>query len=204
MIQWLLPTSPHMAAVAGLALLAALGCRPADELGTLTVTDLRLDESTVPLPFVVALRNDSDEPVRIEGVSVNVTSKNLIFRLQDSERLPTGFDYDVKHNPSHPTEVAADSDGVACGFLRWTLPPDPPPMIAVVTCEFRVEAKGETLVTEPITLVLQSQEGLLEGEAEDSPLASEQARRVLEMLSRMPGRKSEGVLSLMARLSTHH
>jgi hypothetical protein len=95
--------------------------------------------------------------------------------------------------------VPANSDGVACGFLVWELPPDPPPMIAVVTCDFRVHANGKTLTSEPITLVFQSQEGLLVGA--DGPLAEEQAKRVLEVLARLPGRKSEGFEDLVRRLS---
>jgi hypothetical protein len=174
--------------------LLLLGCGSAKKAG-LTVTDLRLDENTVLLPFVVALHKDSDEPIEILGVSVNVTNKTLISRSRDAERLPSGFDFRVEHDPNHPTEVAANSDGVACGFLVWELPPDPPSMIAVVTCEFQVlHSNGRSLKTEPIVLVLQSHEGLLV-EA-DSPLAEEQAKRVLDVLSRLPGRKSEGFSKL--------
>src|SRR5688572_17792906 len=86
-----------------------------------------------------------------------------------------------------------------CGFLVWELPPEPPPMIAVVTCDFRVHANGKTLTTEPITLVLQSQEGLLV-EA-DSPLSEEQGKKVFDVLSKLPGRKSEGFENLVHRLS---
>jgi hypothetical protein len=175
------------------------GCGGAESPTSLTVTDLRLDENTVPLPFVVALHNDSDDPVEIEGVSVSDTSKTLISRSQDAERVPKGFDFHVEHDPNHPTEVPANSDGVACGFLVWELPPDPPPMVAVVTCDFRVHANGETLVTEPITLVLQSQKGLLE--LGGGPLAEEQGKKVLEVLSRLPGRKSAGFERLVRRLS---
>jgi hypothetical protein len=89
-------------------------------------------------------------PPRFKGVSVNVTSKPLISRSQDDDRLPSGFDFDVELDPNHPTEVMANSDGVACGLLVWTLPPEPPPMIAVVTCSFRVHANGETVTTEPM------------------------------------------------------
>jgi hypothetical protein len=167
--------------------LIVAGCGAAKE-GGLTVTDLRLDESAVPLPFVVALRKGSDEPVEIQGVSVNVTRKTLISRSQEAERVPGGFDFHVEHDPNHPTKVPANGDGVACGFLVWELPPDPPPMIAVVICDFRVHANGKTLTSEPITLVFQSREGLLE--LADGPLAEEQARRVLEVLSGLPGRKS--------------
>jgi hypothetical protein len=103
--------------------------------------------------------------------------------------------FEVEHDPNHPTEVAANSDGVACGFLAWKLPADPPLMIAVVT-----SADSRTLTTEPLTLVLQSQEGLLVGA--DSPLAEKQAKRVLEMLARMPGRKSAGFEQLVRQLGS--
>jgi hypothetical protein len=171
-----------------------LGCGDAKPLA---ITDLRLDESHVPLPFVIALRNEGDSPVKIQGVSVNVTSKFLISRSQD--RPPTGFDHQVEFDPNHPTQVKPNGDGVACGFLVWELPPDPPPMIAVVTCDFRVHADGETLVTEPIALVLQSQEGLLEAEG---PLAEEQARKMVEALATTPGRKSAGFERLVERLQS--
>jgi hypothetical protein len=139
------------------------GCASRDGAGVV-ITDLRLDEQTVPLPFVVALHNDGDEPAEIQGVSVNVTGKTLISRPQDAECIPDGFDFEVEFDSNHPTEIPAKSDGVTCGFLVWTLPPDPPPMIAVVTCDFRVHADNQTLTTEPVTMVLQSEEGLLDGD----------------------------------------
>jgi hypothetical protein len=71
-------------------------------------------------------------------------------------------------------------------------------MIAVVTCDFRVQASGKTLATEPITLVLQSQQGLLE--LGGGPLAEEQAKKVLEVLARMPGKKSAGFEKLVRQL----
>ncbi len=117
------------------------GCGGAKSLTDLTITDLRLDENIVPLPFVIALHNDSDEPVEIQGVSVNVTSKTLISRSQDGDRIPNGFDHQVEFDPNHPTQVPADSHGVACGFLVWELPPDPPPMVAV--CDVRLSRSCE-------------------------------------------------------------
>jgi hypothetical protein len=53
-----------------------LRCGGHDRIG-LAVTDLRLDEAAVPLPFVVAIHNDGDEPVEIQGVSVNETRTNV-------------------------------------------------------------------------------------------------------------------------------
>ncbi len=69
-----------------------------------------------------------------------------------------------------------------------------------MTCDFRVHANGETLTTEPITFVLQSQEGLLE--LGDGPLAEEQGKKVLEVLSEVRGRKSEGFSKLVRQLSS--
>jgi hypothetical protein len=101
--------------------------------------------------------------------------------------------------------VEANAEGIACGFLVWKLPPDSPPMLAVVTCEFLVHSKDKTLNTEPMTLVLQSRRGLLEGGSpHEHPLAEEQAKRALSILAKLPGEKSEGFVKLVSQLDAEH
>jgi hypothetical protein len=100
-----------------------------------------------------------------------------------------------------PTQIAAGSDGVACGFIRWTLPEDAPPMLAIVRCSFEVDFGEWQVSTEPITLVLQSREGVLESVGkEDSVVARDQAEEIVKMLSAIPGRKSDGFKSLLRQL----
>jgi hypothetical protein len=90
---------------------------------------------------------------------------------------------------------------VACGFLRWTLPEDPPPMLAIVCCSFSVDFGEWEVSTEPITLVLQSREGVLESVGkEDSVVARDQAAKIVETLSAFPGRRSEGIKSMLRQL----
>jgi hypothetical protein len=120
-----------------------VGCGSADDAG-LIFKELRLDEESVPLPFVVAVENPTDTAVEIQGVAANLISKTLISRTQDRDRIPDGFDFEVEFSEDHPTTVKENADGVACGFLVWKLPPDPPPMFAVVTCDFRVTAGDNT------------------------------------------------------------
>jgi len=98
-------------------------------------------------------------------------------------------------------QIGPGHDGVACGFLRWTLPEDPPPMLAIVRCSFEVDFGEWQVRTEPITLVLQSREGVLESVGkEDSVVAREQAEKVVATLSAFPGRKSDGFKSLLRQL----
>ena len=92
------------------------------------------------------------------------------------------------------------------GFYRWTLLRESrrsrsAPDDCRGDLPFEVHANGKTLVTEPITLVLQSQDGLLEADpsASDNPMASEQSKRVLEVLSRLPGKKSAGFNKLVSQ-----
>nr|MBA3485195.1 hypothetical protein [Pirellulales bacterium] len=161
--------------------------------------DIRLDERTVPLPFVLAFHNSGDETATIKSVSVGVNQKTLISRTGDN--IPNGFNYRVEYKEGHPTQIGAGHDGVACGFLRWTLPEDPPPMLAIVQCAFTVDFGEWQVMTEPITLVLQSREGVLESVGEeDSIVAREQAAKIVETLSAFRGRKSEGFKSLLRQL----
>jgi hypothetical protein len=101
----------------------------------LVTPDIRLDERTVPLPFVLAFHNSGDEAATIKGVSAGVIGKTLISRTGDD--IPDGFDYRVEYKEGHPTQIAAGADGLACGFIRWSLPEDPPPMLAIVRCSLR-------------------------------------------------------------------
>jgi hypothetical protein len=176
--------------------LLAAGCGGPSRGPQFEYQDIRLDEQTSPLPFVIGLHNSGDEAANIEYVSVQVLQKTLISRPQDD--LPTGFDYSVEFSEDHPTRVEAGGEGVACGFLRWDLPPDPPPMLAVVRCVFVVEYDDDQqLETEPITLVLQSREGVLLGGGAEASVAQEQAAGILHALSVIPGRKSEGFAKLI-------
>jgi hypothetical protein len=161
--------------------------------------DIRLDERTVPLPFVLAFHNTGDEAATIKRVEVVVLQKSLISRTGDE--IPSGFDYVVESKEGHPTQIAAGSDGVACGFIRWTLPEDPPPMLAIVRCSFTVDYGERQVETEPVTLVLQSREGVLESVGkEESVVARDQAAKIVETLSAFPGRKSEGFKSVLRQL----
>ena len=69
----------------------------------------------------------------------------------------------------------------------------------MVRCVFVVEYDdGERLETAPITLVLQSGEGVLLGQQPEPLIALDQAAGILEALSTIPGRKSEGFTKLIA------
>jgi hypothetical protein len=161
--------------------------------------DIRLDERTVPLPIVLAFHNSGDEAATMKGISVGILQKTLISRTGDD--VPSGFDYAVEYEEGHPTKIAAGDDGVACGFLRWTLPEDPPPMLAIVRCSFEVDFGEWQVSTEPITLVLPSREGVLESVGkEDSVVARDQAATIVEKLSAIPGRRSEGFEEMLRRL----
>ena len=161
--------------------------------------DIRLDERTVPLPFILAFHNSGDETATVRGVSVGVLQKTLISRAGDD--IPSGFDYAVEYEDGHPTEIAAGADGLACGFIRWTLPEDAPPMLAIVCCTFTVDFGEWQVSTEPITLVLQSHEGVVESVGdEDSPVARDQAAKIVETMSSFPGRRSEGFDKLLSHL----
>ncbi|MBA3481389.1 MAG: hypothetical protein H0T51_06195 [Pirellulales bacterium] len=179
--------------------LIAGGCGEVAIAPYLARPDIRLDERTVPLPFVLAFHNSGDETAMIKSVSVGVLQKTLISRTGDD--IPSGFDYRVEYKEGHPMQIGAGHDGVACGFLRWTLPEDAPPMLAIVRCSFEVDFGEWEVSTEPITLVLQSCEGVLEslGE-EDSVVARDQAAKLVETLSAFPGRKSEGFKELLRQL----
>jgi hypothetical protein len=179
--------------------LIAGGCGDAAIGPQLVSPDIRLDERTVPLPFVIALHNSGDDAATIKGVSVEILQKTLISRTGDD--IPDRFDYAVQYENGHPTEIAAGAHGVACGFLRWSLPEDPPPMLAIVRCLFTVDFGERQVSTEPITLVLQSREGVLESVGkEDSVVARDQARRIVETLSAFSGRKSEGLEDVLRQL----
>jgi hypothetical protein len=180
------------------AYLLATGCGGPSLGPQLEYRDIRLDEQTAPLPFVIALHNSGYEAADIENVSVQVLQKTLISRPQDE--LPTGFDHSVEFSEDHPTRVEAGGEGVACGFLRWDLPPDPPPMLAVVRCVFVVEYDDGQLETEPITLLLQSREGVLLGEQPEALVARDQAAGILQALSTIPGRKSDGFSKLIEQM----
>src|SRR5687768_11876656 len=110
-----------MRAYLPLVLCLLLGCS-ASTVDVAVITDLRLDEDSMPLQFVVAINNDGDSAAEIREVSVNVLGKTLISRSQDKDRIPTGCDYEVTFGDDHPREIPADSEGAACGFLAWKLP----------------------------------------------------------------------------------
>jgi hypothetical protein len=74
-------------------------------------------------------------------------------------------------------------------------------MLAVVRCIFVVEYDdGKRLETEPITLVLQSREGVLLGDASEPLVARDQAAGILQPLSGIPGRKSKGFSKLIEQM----
>ncbi len=190
-------------ALAFVGLLA--GCSQSSPGPQVAITAVRVDESAVPMPFVVAIVNGRGEPAEIRGVSVGVRDMTLIYSPRDAAKIPERFDCQVEHSPDRPTSVAAHSDGAACGFLCWKLPNDPPSALAVVACEFRVEVGDQTLTSEPITLVLQSRPGILPGEVDPMPSADglwlkEQADRIVEVLSGLAGEKSPAARSLADRL----
>jgi hypothetical protein len=182
-----------------LFVVTVVGCGGSTIGPMLARPDIRLDERTVPLPFVLPFHNAGDEVATLKSVSVRVLKKTLISRTGDD--IPDGFDYAVESKEGHPTQIAAGSDGVACGFLRWKLPEDPPPMLAIVQCSFEVDFGEWQVSTEPITLVLQSREGVLESVGkEDSIVARDQAAKIVGTLSAFSGRKSEGFKSLLRQL----
>lgn len=181
------------------------GCGGSPASPHLSHLETRLDETKVPLPFVLALRNSGDDAASISDVTVKVLHKTLISRSGDSGAVPNGFDHAVEFGVGHPTRVEAGEDGVACGFLRWTLPPDPPPMLAVVRCMFVVHYReGRSVETDPVTLVLQSRAAVLHAltaESEPDPLvARNQAAATLEKLSGIPGARSKAFSTLLAHL----
>jgi len=74
-------------------------------------------------------------------------------------------------------------------------------MMAIARCSFEVDFGEWQVSTEPITLVLQSREGVLESVGkEDSVVARDQAAMIVEKLSAIPCRKSEGLKSLLRQL----
>jgi len=60
--------------------LIASGCGEVAIGPHLVSPDIRLDERTVPLPFVLAFHNSGDETATIKSVSVGVIQKTLISR----------------------------------------------------------------------------------------------------------------------------
>ena len=76
-------------------------------------------------------------------------------------------------------------------------------MLAVVTCQFEIVAGGGRITSGPLTLVLQSRDGVLDAASDDDApqLAKEQARRIVDLLRELPGKKTDGFGRLMERLS---
>lgn len=77
-------------------------------------------------------------------------------------------------------------------------------MLAVVRCVFVVEYDDRKLTTEPIMLVLQSREGVLLGDGAQAVVAQEQAAGILQALSTIPGRKSDGFLEVDGAAGGNH
>ena len=183
-----------------LMLLAAVGCFERTVVLSYFLKTPRFDEASAPMAFAIPIANEGYEVGEIKSVKMGVASEWLIASPGDA--LPDRFHYSLEVSKDHPAHIRPRSEGVACGFLVWKLPPDSPPMVAVVTCLFEVEVDDVTLSTGPVTLVLQSQKGLLTEtvSSNDSPLRGEQASKVLAELRNMPGEKSAGFENLVEQL----
>lgn len=197
---------PGLVRIASLVItLTSAGCVEPISID-LSMTEVRVDESSIPLPYVVALRNDGARPVKLEGVSVLVESYTLISCPGDADRVPESFIFRDEVSADHPTVVAPYANGVACGFLRWQLPPDPPPMLALVTCTFEVRVADYTLTSQPRTLVLQSRPGLLAELSDeaisdgDKLLAEIEPQKIVDILSSPTRERSPGFDTLIQQL----
>jgi len=185
--------------VCPIMLLAAIGCFEQTVVFSYFLNTPRFDEASVPMAFAIPIVNEGYKVGEIKGVTMGVVSEWLI--APPGDEVPNRFCYSLEVSKVHPTHIRPRSEGVACGSLVWKLPPDSPPMVAVVTCLFEVEVDDVTMSTGPVTLVLQSQKGLLtEVISKDSPLRGEQASKVLAALRKITGEKSAGFEKLIDRL----
>jgi hypothetical protein len=136
-------------------ILLAVGCRGEPMAPKISLAGIRVDESQAPMPFVIELRNHGSEAVEITDVGVGANG-SVIIPLNGA---PSGYsepvDLVVDQHPGHPSEIAAGSSGVACGFVRWRRPAEAPSAIVAAELVFRVTfSDGKTIVSPPKAVLL--------------------------------------------------
>lgn len=185
-----------------LALVA--GCSQ-PQSSTLEYAGIAFDESNAPTAFAIRVRNASSEPVFLREALANVTYKTVIFEGDP----PPDFDYAIwpmnKFGVSLPESEAYELPPGKTGELwyafQWKLPPDAPPMVAIVQASFTVphmHTPAERVETTPKVFLLQSRGGALEALMESTD--STNAAKVAAMLEGIEGDKSERVEGLIQRM----
>lgn len=206
-----------MRSVLALLMLLALGCHrtTSSAPSELTSAAFAVDLSHADVPFAIAVVNTRTDIDYVNGITLHVAYKMPIFDGDFAGEVPDGFDCDVWQ--IEPVEAGAKElnalgeeefvvlppgeRSTIWGAMRWKLPDDAPPMLAVIRCAVTLLKDGKpVLTTEPMVLYLQSRDGALETIARTAISSPERAAELLGPLKAVPGRRVEQFDGLLRAL----
>jgi hypothetical protein len=183
--------------------LLLLGCnetQPATHAGPrLRYVATGLDQQNYPLAFALKIANDGNAPATVDDVRFNVPFKLLLYD-DDAGEAPSGFDCEVQVLTELPVTVQPGQTADLAGLVTWAVPPETPPMLAVVRARFQTLHNGKaTIDQEPLIMFLQSRPGAVDAVVEAAGTKGE-IKEVLGTLWRLDGQQSAGFNELLHRI----
>jgi hypothetical protein len=189
-------------ATAAVLSLCTVGCGQSSESGPhLQYIDTGLDQRVCPLVFALKLTNEGDAPVVVDNVRFQITSRTLLYDNAGDE-FPNEFNCELAlvddDHPAAPFLLPSDSISIAPGevrdvrgVIRWIVPADAPPMLAIICAELiPIRDGAEIIRTEPVIMFLQSGPGALDAVRLSTTTNREQAAQVVAGLRAIEGKRS--------------
>jgi hypothetical protein len=150
------------------------------------------------MPFALKLANDGDDAAIFETLRFQVTFKTYLYDDAGS-KPPDDFRCEIVIRdeegrdlpPGNWIGIAGGDTADVRGFVRWVVPPEAPPMLAIVRAEFLPIRRGDELMrTEPLIMYLQSKPGALDAVRKSATTTAKQAVELADGLRKIDGKRT--------------